>query len=185
MTHIYVLNPLCRFIHTTQYTLIRPKAIELSWFFLLFVLQLPLHGIHSVLRWTKGSSLYDLSVIRAPPFPAAGSHTCNEMLPGEGDFMDLPNTLPRKSNFLQRGKGYSWIIYRVKIKLEKKPQWHIRVNPLFSSFPLVYKMHMCLSNETKQSVPWKDSSTSSLFHCHTFHFFISLIRLLQKAQRIL
>lgn len=40
------------------------------------------------------------------------------LLPIEGDFINLPPTLPRKSNFLQLSKGYSWNIYRQKIKLE-------------------------------------------------------------------
>lgn len=123
MSHIHVWNPVCRLIHVTQYALFFcPKAIQPSSFFSsLCVDQLPRrHPLSPSLRRTEGGSrLCDLSVIRAPPFPAAGSHTCNKMLPGEGDFMDLPNTLHRKSNFLQRGKGYSWIIYRVKIKLEK------------------------------------------------------------------
>lgn len=70
-------------------------------------------------HYSKGSSLCDLSAIRASLSFLPLYLTCDEMLPGKGDFMDLPNTLPRKSNFLQRGKGYSWNIYRVKIKLEK------------------------------------------------------------------
>lgn len=46
------------------------------------------------------------------------THTRDVLLPIEGDFINLPPTLPRKSNFLQLSKGYSWNIYRVEIKLE-------------------------------------------------------------------
>lgn len=70
-------------------------------------------------HYSEGSSLCDLSAIRASLSFLPLYLTCDEMLPGKGDFMDLPNTLPRKSNFLRQGKGYSWNIYRVKIKLEK------------------------------------------------------------------
>lgn len=99
-------------------------------------------GIHLVPCWAKESRLCDLSVIWASPLPTSVSHTCNEMLAGEADFMDLPNTLPRKSNFLQQGKGYSWNIYRVKIKLEKNPNdiW-ILLSP---SFPWYIKCNVSI-----------------------------------------
>ena len=43
-------------------------------------------------------------------------HTRDMLMPIEGDFINLPPTLPGKFNFLQLSKGYSWNIYRVKIK---------------------------------------------------------------------
>lgn len=46
------------------------------------------------------------------------SHPRDVLLPIVGDFINLPSTLLRKSNFLQLSKGYSWNIYRVEIKLK-------------------------------------------------------------------
>lgn len=53
------------------------------------------------------------------------------LLPIEGDFINLPPTLPRKSNFLQLSKGYSWNIYRVGIKLES---WNLNNVWIFCLF---------------------------------------------------
>lgn len=73
----------------------------------------------SVLHLTNRRSCSDPTVTWPSAFPILRlSYIRDVLLPIEGDFINLPPTLPRKSNFLQLSKGYSWNIYRVEIKLE-------------------------------------------------------------------
>lgn len=78
------------------------------------------HTCDHVLPWTNRCGFCHLPVIWSQRlFPIVqSSHTRDMLRPIEADFINLPPTLPRKSNFLQLSKGYSWNIYRVEIKLE-------------------------------------------------------------------
>lgn len=106
--------------------------------FLSVTLYLSRHPIHSVLHWTN-SGFCDLSLISMSPFPILhSSHTGD--VPIEGDFINVPPTFPRKSNFLHLSKGYSWNIYRVKIKLDCWNLNNVWILCLFSLQAYKYKL---------------------------------------------
>lgn len=124
-----------------------------------------------------------ISVVQASPFSILQS-----LLRMESDFMDQPPPLTRKSNFLQLCKGYSWNIYKVKIKLAS---WNLNNIWLLGIFYSPGTWKSCVTQyehkDTQRSfhvgaLHWMHSFTSPLsllFHTHTnLSFLQSLIRLL-------